>query len=500
MSRKCHTSRKTVATSPQRIQQLLYWKRLSLLQRLSFVALFSFLPLLAGIVFSLKQLNDVSVQQQHLLSRSITLTRAAIDLSDQIKELERTAHQAVIFADQRFLRLYEEKQQAFQRIANRFSVEPQLADLDPLFASIRTLIEHSKDTIESQTNDQTRLGNLSAAFGSANDLSLQVHQRVKEWLGKETQAHQQTYQRIETFLMFLGLLILPLCLVIAWLAASSVSKPLTTISHEIRRIGQGDWHTSIDMSGPEDFVELGKRLEWLRHQLLEIEQYKQSLLRNITHELKTPLASVKEAASLLQDEIPGPTNEQQQQVLHLLLKNVDALHAMINELLVYNAVSLDKAVHHEPVVALDLLNSIKDQFHLLLTQKHIHLKLECGNFEFHGDKARISLIINNLLSNAIKHSNEHSDITISLSKSSSQLILAIEDNGIGIAECEHDDIFKPLYKSKNNVGQSNPGSGVGLAIVKECVNTLHGSVTVQSTEGEGSCFTVNLPLMEKEGI
>ena len=115
-----------------------------------------------------------------------------------------------------------------------------------------------------------------------------------------------------------------------------ISSRLSYLSRVIGRLGKGDWDVDIKLTGAKELRELGQKLHWMQQQLQALEQQKDTFLRHVTHELKTPLASMVEGCDLLSEQVVGPINEQQQDVLALISQSTERLRAMIQSLLNYN--------------------------------------------------------------------------------------------------------------------------------------------------------------------
>src|SRR5690606_7525025 len=140
-------------------------------------------------------------------------------------------------------------------------------------------------------------------------------------------------------LMLTGIFALPGTLLLVVLCSVTVTRPVRRLAHAIRQLGHGHWQDPIQIIGPADLHSLGASLEWMRNRLEATEKQKQAFVRHVTHELKTPLAAIVEAGALLRDEVPGPVNSAQRQVVGILMSNADNLQVLIQQLLNYNAVA-----------------------------------------------------------------------------------------------------------------------------------------------------------------
>ena len=227
--------------------------------------------------------------------------------------------------------------------------------------------------------------------------------------------------------------------------------------------------------------------------LKQIDRLKNEFVHTVSHDLRSPLTAILGYVDLL-DRV-GPINAQQHEFIIRVQNSVKNITALVNDLLDLGRIeagfdSQKEVVPLEGIIryALETLGSqISDK------KLNLHLNLPTDIPQMHGNPIRLRQMLDNLIGNAIKYTPEGGDITIDVEAQSDQIILRISDNGPGIPPADQPHIFEKFYRA-SNVPKGVGGSGLGLAIVKSIVDNHQGRIWVDSLLGQGSAFTVVLPL------
>jgi signal transduction histidine kinase/DNA-binding NarL/FixJ family response regulator len=232
----------------------------------------------------------------------------------------------------------------------------------------------------------------------------------------------------------------------------------------------------------------------LNTQLREATQAKLAFFTNVSHDLRTPLTLISEPITQLKEA--GNLNEQQKVLMRLADKNVKILMRLINQILDFRKYENGKMQLSLSEINLhDYAPEWTDAFRPLALKKHIHFNVtvtEATNTRMAVDPEKMERILFNLLSNAFKFTPENGKIATTFDTVDNQLIITVSDNGKGMAEEDVKRIFERFYQ----VDKVNPkGSGIGLALVKAFVELHGGNITVESTLGHGTTFTVTIPVM-----
>lgn len=272
--------------------------------------------------------------------------------------------------------------------------------------------------------------------------------------------------------------VLSLCLAIgcglllAWLLV----RPLQQLRSKIAALAQGVRGQSWGMSAPVDIVQLAAALGELDQRLARLEEDKADFFRHVSHELKTPLAAIQEASSLLQDQIPGPLLPSQQEIVAITLSNTRLLRQRVDALLMHDAANwLERplAMAQHDLCALIAVSAAAMQ--PLLQQKRLRLELPSGILLVQVDQGKFRTIIDNLLSNAIRFSPSDGVISVEALRLADRTMVSVMDQGPGIPAQQHMLVFQPFYTGPAPFGEP-PGSGIGLTMVKTFAQLMGGDV------------------------
>lgn len=224
----------------------------------------------------------------------------------------------------------------------------------------------------------------------------------------------------------------------------------------------------------------------------QIEQDKSDFLSMASHELKTPLTSMRLLAELLRKELKKHPLEKPIYYTTRILDQTDRLTELTNDLLDVSRIETGKLKLH--VESFDICYLITDTIESLqpsAKQKIVFKGIK--NMLFYADKYRIYQVIVNLVTNAIKYSPSTEKISVFIKDKKDKIIISVKDNGIGIAETKQRKIFDRLYQVTDPKEKTFPGLGLGLYISKEIVERHHGKIWVKSKKGKGSIFSFSLP-------
>lgn len=233
---------------------------------------------------------------------------------------------------------------------------------------------------------------------------------------------------------------------------------------------------------------------------LELERasrLKSEFLANMSHELRTPLTSILGFSSILQKQIFGVLNSKQQIYIHQIYQSGQHLLGLINDVLDLSKVEAGQLrLEIAPIVVNELcektLALVSEQARI--RDLTVHSSIEPELEPLMADELRVRQMLLNLLSNAIKFSNEGGDIGLEVKMQDDMLRMTVWDNGIGIAEDKQHLLFHPFQQVDGSLSRRHEGTGLGLALTKKLAELHSGTVEMQSKEGEGSRFTICLPM------
>jgi signal transduction histidine kinase len=231
-----------------------------------------------------------------------------------------------------------------------------------------------------------------------------------------------------------------------------------------------------------------KEEEWLR------------FIDTLSHELKTPLTSIIAAAGLLAEELEAGGDHSHQRLIQTIIHNANTLENRLAELLdIVKTGTGEIQLQLEPVDIKSLLRGTGMQISPLIQGKGQRLELDLPPSLpiIRGDGQRLEQVVLNLLNNATKFSAEGCDIVLRARSHDTEILVEVQDSGIGIAPEEQPRLFKP-YSRLNADRQRHPGLGLGLALAKQVVELHGGKIWVESQPGKGSIFFFTLPIRNKK--
>ena len=278
-----------------------------------------------------------------------------------------------------------------------------------------------------------------------------------------------------------------------------LARPLRQIDHAISTLGDGKFSQPISVTGPEDLEALGRQLEWLRERLLEQDREKDKFLRHMSHELKTPLANIREGTELLMDGAVGELMPAQKEVTDILRENSVSLQKLIENLLSFSAwQSQLSELQLEEFELTPLIRAVVDQQRLTFSARHLKIKARLAPITVLADASKVRMIIDNLLTNAIKFSPDGGTIRLNTNPTSDGYVIEIADEGPGVPPLEQARIFEPFYQGSTRQAGHVKGTGIGLSVVLECVNAHGGKISMIDSD-RGAHFRITMPEVPVSG-
>ncbi len=314
----------------------------------------------------------------------------------------------------------------------------------------------------------------------------------------------------EVILVAIGLLALTSFILYMWINRSII-KPIDRLRLGTQNIRDGNLDFEIKARKKDELGDLCRDFEEMRGRLNKSEQEKiksdveeKELIRNISHDLKTPLTAIKGYVEGLRDGIADTPEKQHRYVLTIANK-VEDMDRLIDELTLFSRLDTNRIPYDFVKI------NVKDYFDDCVDE--INLDLEAQNiklgYAFHGDDTmetmadpnQLKRVINNIVSNSVKYKNpdRQCEIGIEVFDEGDYIHVVMSDNGKGINYKDLPRIFDRFYRTDESRTSPQSGSGIGLAIVKKIVEDHKGRIWVESVEGEGTTFHLNL-LRYKEGM
>ncbi len=298
---------------------------------------------------------------------------------------------------------------------------------------------------------------------------------------------------VRAVILISGLISVIVGFILAFSISEYILKPIVEMKEFARKISQGDFKARLKKTTDDEIGELTESLNYMAFHLGEIESMRTKLMQNISHDLRTPLSSIKGYLEVLSDETFS--NEEKENAKEIIRKEIEKMEKMTKDLTkLSTADSKALPLEFEKVNLSKILKETFDAFKLKIEEKgiEVYLTLEDEGVYIMGDIQKLKEIFSNLLDNALKFTM-HGSIKVKLYREKDKAVVEIRDTGIGIKEKDLPRIFERFYRANGN--SNNSGLGIGLSIVKEYTYAHNGEIEVKSEENVGSTFILKFKIV-----
>lgn len=253
-------------------------------------------------------------------------------------------------------------------------------------------------------------------------------------------------------------------------------------------------NTLISLANTADILAQEIERKKIETQLISLSSQKDEFIAIASHELKTPVTSLKAYTQVLENRFKKHNDQDSAALLNRMNSQIDRLTLLISDLLDVSKIEAGKLQFHITNFKLnELITEIVDEMQRT-TLNHTIIERLDSDIEITGDRDRISQVLINFLSNAIKYSPQNQKIIVKTNKQKNNIKISVQDFGIGILQKEHKKIFERFFRSESTDKSSYPGLGLGLYICSEIIQRHHGSIGVTSRKNHGSTFFFSLPI------
>ena len=283
-------------------------------------------------------------------------------------------------------------------------------------------------------------------------------------------------------------------LVVALVLSQVLTRPITELSRTMRKMGKGDLSVRAPVRGSGELRELAENYNSMAAQLERLDKTRNQFVSNASHELKTPLATMKIMLESLiyQPEMP---KELQKEFMQDMNHEIDRLTGIITDLLTLTRMDTGEAEMKREKVNLSALTEETVRLLTPAAEKRgqtLTAWVEEG-LTLEGDPIKLNQILYNLMDNAMKYTPDQGTVTVTLKREEKAMVWRVRDNGVGIPEEDLEHIFERFYRVDKARSRETGGTGLGLSIVKQLVVMHGGTISVTSEVGKGSEFVVSFP-------
>jgi two-component system sensor histidine kinase GlrK len=454
------------------------------------------LPALLGTISAAIEMRNLSTASERLVVNGVAATRYTQALVRQVSSLERTVRLYQIIPRQALLDTFRQNRDLLRQTLNDFSVLPSGNDeRSKVVDSMRGTVNLISDAVDSKSsaNISGTLREFTALARDAGQLSNLASAQTDREL-KQLQAETENVRRR---LYWQSLALIPITVLLIVMFALLLARPIRQLDAAIGAIGHGQLSEPVQVQGTSDLKALGRQLEWLRVRLQDIAEERNRFLRHMSHELKTPLANIREGTELLLEGAVGSLNGEQREVTGILRDNSLRLQRLIENLLSYSEWQAKRSdLEVGAIRLLPLVKSAIETYQLPINAHGLRLDLQVPDLTLAADREKLKLILDNLISNAVKFTPDGGTITLRAAYDGEgrNLVLDIADTGPGIPLDERPRIFEAFYQGATPQGGLVRGTGIGLSVVQEFVHAHGGGIEIVDGEFPGAHFQVRLPL------
>lgn len=279
-------------------------------------------------------------------------------------------------------------------------------------------------------------------------------------------------------------------IIITYLGMGRMLRPLTVLTKSIRKIDEENLHQRVVLEGAsEEVIQLTLSFNSMLNRLEESFVLQKQFAAHAAHELKTPLTIMKTSLQVLKmDE--QPTVEAYEEFTNDIEESIERVINTVEGLLALADESTE--ISYEKISLRELLNQILRELNGAIKEKNITVNLCNQDKMIKGDATLLFRAFYNLIENAIKYNKPYGTIDIKLNEVGGKCCVEVKDTGVGMSAKNVQSVFQPFYRGNDAKAQGIPGSGLGMSIVKLVIEKCHGSIEIESKEGEGTTVKVYL--------
>lgn len=447
------------------------------------------LPLMAAIGYAALTVQELSERSKTVTGQAALAGKLGWELPEELHHMERSLRQYQVLRDRSLLDDYGVVRQEWRQSGAAYAAIPLLA---PVAGQVGAMAAVEAEAFGQLGADGQGIDHLLATVAGLMAPTRRLVDEATRIVDQERESFRAQADALRQRLLIGLAVALATALLLLWFGRRLMDRLISRFERAVVALGEGRLERTIRLKGPDDLQRIGRRLEWLRGRLAALEEQRTLLLRHVSHELKTPLAALREGSSLLAEGVAGPLTPAQSRIAAIMQNNTLRLQTLIDSLL-----NLQRAAHagdrFEPVpVRLDELVDQALRTHQLATRdKRLSIAGTLVPVSVEGGREELMAIVDNLIANAIKYSPADSQIRLDLAQAGGHALLDVADEGPGIPSEDRERIFEPFFRGA--AVRQVAGVGLGLAIANEYAVAHRGRIEL--LDGPvGAHFRVTLPM------
>ena len=453
------------------------------------------IPLIAAIFIAGTVLERLTLDAERLVEKGVSLANLAARLQDDLNGLDRSARQFIILDDPELLDVFFARVNQMQRTLQAIEeggFEASFAEPLLVLGVRKGLAEAADQFVAGLANNEPlapaadRIAALKADVEAIADAG-------RATVDADIARLRETSEQARHVMWVSSVALVPLTALLALAFSLIVTRPLRRMSRAIATLGHAQYNQPVRIEYPLEMQLLGEQLDWLRRRLAQYEEDKDRFLRLVSHELKTPLASLHEGAALLAEGALGQLTARQIEVAQILVESTTELSSQIDKLLTF--AEWREGHRQTELTWFDLQPMVEEVLsaqRLPMANRGLSAEVNLNVPRLFGQRSRLRVALDNLVSNAVKHAPQGSAIVIEAKMNGAHCELSVRDSGRGVPKHERTRIFEPFVRGSESEESGVRGTGVGLSIVKEAVLAHGGDVEVEDAQ-PGARFRLTWP-------
>jgi two-component system sensor histidine kinase GlrK len=435
-------------------------------------------------------LSDVSRYAVVEAENSVNSVKVTENMQNLVIDIERAVRQFSILRTEALARLAGTHLRNYQQMLDTVCQNLDAKDLcEQQQRQLAVLL---------QVYPQSSIEELSPVLVALRQNQAQLTEQTWKLLELRLQTQQNYVVDAQNQLAWQSVALVILTLFLVLWASARIASPIKQLDTMIRSVGQASHHFPNEkVEGPRELTELGEQLRWLASRLQQLEALRLILLRHASHELKTPLSSIREGCALLSEQLVGSLNPQQMEVVTLLNGSADRLSQLTEQLLDYNRLLQQAKPEFGWHDSQQLLQSCFNDHALSLQQRQQYIELDCQLPRIYTDAMLFRRILDNLINNAQAYGAEGSPVWVILKQHDKFMLLDVANNGTPIPAEMRAKLFEPFQRGTAPRFDAVQGSGLGLSIVADCARLLGGLAEIVDVNYADVCIRIRLPLVEE---
>lgn len=461
----------------------------SLRQLVLLAFLLVILPLLFLAIEAYRSLDNLSSEAAVINQRTLDDAQRSENLNNVALSMERSYRQYCIVKDESLSKLYHEQHGKYSAM---LKAHANAIEHNDLYQILQLLLESISEIKCDEDQPEEEISALLQQFSTENNLMLQSTREVVFSRGEQL---QQSIVKQGAFFGQRALIVFILSLVLVALFTHMIIGPVKAVNKMIILLGQGKFiEGKPTVNGPLELKELAQRIIWLSDRLSWLEAQRHQFLRHISHELKTPLASMREGTELLADQVVGTLTDDQKDVVAILDESSQHLLQLIEQLLDYNRKLADLPDEKEDIDLVIMFDNVINAHGLSAKSKSMVTECNLDVTRYWGEEKLLVRIVDNLYSNAVHYGSESGTIWISSKQFNDYIQIDIANTGHEIPEKDRPMLFEPFFQGTRQRKGAVKGSGLGLSIAQDCIYRMKGELQIVDVDYADVCFRIKLPL------